>query len=302
MGRTPQPPTLDQLRVFLSIVETGSFAGAGRQLKRAPSVISYQIANLEAQLGLALFERGGVRTPKLTDAGHAVLAEARMVSHGVDGLLATARGLIAGLEAEVSVAVDVMLPTAHLAAVLNAFQAAFPTVALRLQVEAMGAVAQLVLDGVATIGVSGPLLALPDGLTAEHLGTVPLIPVAAPTHPLALKGSAVSTADARRYVQLVLTDRSRLTQGQDFGVIGTRCWRIADLAVKHTLLKAGVGWGSLPEEMVQDDLAAGRLVALPLDAWKDNPIRLQILRRTDAPPGPAGRWLMKRLHLCAHMA
>ena len=47
----PGTPTLDQLRVFLTVVEVGSFAGAARRLGRATSVISYSIANLEAQLG-----------------------------------------------------------------------------------------------------------------------------------------------------------------------------------------------------------------------------------------------------------
>ena len=51
----PGTPSLDQLRIFLAIVDEGSFAGAGRRLNRAVSVISYGIANLEAQLGLTLF-------------------------------------------------------------------------------------------------------------------------------------------------------------------------------------------------------------------------------------------------------
>ena len=50
-------PSLDQLQVFLTVVETGSFAAAGRRLSRATSAISYTIANLEMQLGIALFDR-----------------------------------------------------------------------------------------------------------------------------------------------------------------------------------------------------------------------------------------------------
>lgn len=45
----PGTPTLDQLRVFLTVVEVGSFAGAARKLHRATSVVSYSIANLEMQ-------------------------------------------------------------------------------------------------------------------------------------------------------------------------------------------------------------------------------------------------------------
>ena len=109
----PGTPTLDQLRVFLTVVETGSFAAAARRLGRATSVVSYAIANLEAQLGLPLFERDATRRPVLTVAGRAVLGEARTVAHGIAGLRAKARGLLGGLEAEVNLAVDVLLPTAR---------------------------------------------------------------------------------------------------------------------------------------------------------------------------------------------
>ena len=50
-------PSLDQLQVFLAVVETGSFAAAGRRLRRATSAVSYTIAQLERQLGIALFDR-----------------------------------------------------------------------------------------------------------------------------------------------------------------------------------------------------------------------------------------------------
>jgi DNA-binding transcriptional LysR family regulator len=81
----PGTPTLDQLKVFLTVVETGSFAAAARKLNRATSVVSYAIANLEAQLGVSLFDRESTRKPQLTDSGLTVLAEARTIYGGVDG-------------------------------------------------------------------------------------------------------------------------------------------------------------------------------------------------------------------------
>ena len=134
----PGTPTFDQLRIFLAIVDTGSFAAAGRRLGRAVSVISYGIANLEAQLGLVLFEREGTRKPQLTVAGRALLAETRAIAAGVDGLRARVKGLLDGLEAEVDLAVDVMVSSERLGQVLRAFAQVFPTVQLRLHVEARG--------------------------------------------------------------------------------------------------------------------------------------------------------------------
>ncbi len=71
-------PTLDQLQVFLTVVEKGSFSAASRALNRTQSVISYTIANLETQLGVALFVRSGTRRPQLTEAGKSVLEDARV--------------------------------------------------------------------------------------------------------------------------------------------------------------------------------------------------------------------------------
>jgi DNA-binding transcriptional LysR family regulator len=291
----PKAPTLDQLQIFLTIVEAGSFAAAARQLGRATSVVSYAIANLEAQLGLELFDRTSSKKPQLTDAGRAVLSDARTISLGLGDLLAKARGLISGLEAEVALVVDVMLPTTMLVETLNAFQAAFPTVTLRLYVEALGAVTQLVLSRTATIGVSGPVLFGTDNLEKRQIGSVKLIPVAAPSHPLSQFRKTTPTTAARKHIQLVLTDRSELTKGQEFGVVGVRTWRLADLGSKHALLLAGVGWGSMPEPMVRDDLASGRLVRLDLDTWENLFYPLQAVHRTDARPGPAASWLIERL-------
>ncbi len=110
-----------------------------------------------------------------------MLSDARAISLGIGDLLARARGLISGLEAEVALVVDVMLPTAKLVAVLDAFQAAFPTVSLRLHVEALGAVTQLVIDRTANIGVAGPAVFGTDSLENRQIGAVKLVPVAAPS-------------------------------------------------------------------------------------------------------------------------
>ncbi|MGA0602005.1 LysR family transcriptional regulator [Caulobacter sp. KR2-114] len=289
----PGAPTLDQLQVFLAVVETGSFAAAARRQNRAVSAISYAIANLEAQLGLPLFDRHTTRKPQLTQAGRAVLAEARQVSRGVDDLKAKVRGLLQGLEAEVSLVVDVMFPTARLVDALQAFQAAFPTVTLRLHVEALGAVVQMLRDGTAGVGVSGPLPVQGEDLTQIAVGQVELIPVAAPFHPLA-RGQGQAPGAARGHVQLVLTDRSRLTEGRDFAVLSLNTWRLADLGAKHALLLAGIGWGNMPAYMVAGDIEAGRLVALKLSDYARAAYTFHALHRADAAPGPAARWLIAR--------
>ncbi len=287
----PGTPTFDQLRIFLTIVDTGSFAAAARKLNRAVSVISYGIANLEAQLGLSLFDREGTRKPQLTVAGRALLAETRSIAHGMDGLRAKVKGLLDGLEAEVNLAVDVMLPAERLGCVLRAFAREYPTVQLRLHVEALGAVTAMVLDRVAAVGVSGPLFAGVEGIESRMAGSVPMVPVAAPDHPLG-RMEAILPGAGRDYTQLVLTDRSRFTDGRDFAVGSPKTWRLADLSAKHALLREGVGWGNMPLPMIEPDLVAGTLVRLAMPDHSGGTYRFAGIWRRDAPPGPAASWLL----------
>jgi len=289
----PGMPTFDQLRIFLTVVETGSFAAAGRRLNRATSVISYGIANLEAQLGLTLFERQGTRKPRLTPAGQAVLAEARSVGQGMDALRAKVKGLLQGLEAKVDIAIDVMLPFKWLGEALGAFYQEFPTVALNVHVEALGAVTALVLERKAVIGISGPLAADIPGIENVIIGSVPLIPVASPDHPLA-KEKTLAPGMGRDHVQLVLTDRSRLSEGRNFAVVSPHTWRLGDLGAKQALLREGIGWGNMPLPMVEGDLAAGRLVKLDMPDETGLSYRMSAIYRRDTPPGPAAAWLIDR--------
>jgi DNA-binding transcriptional LysR family regulator len=284
-------PSLDQLRIFLAVVDEGSFSRAARRLGRAVSVISYGIANLEAQLGVSLFARQGSRRPELTDAGKALLAEARAVADDVDGLMAKVRSLHQGLEAELALAVDVMMPSTTLAAVLREFQRMFPTVFLRLHVEALGAVAALVLDQKAQLGIGGPVIVDHPELERVAVGEVGLVPVAAPSHPLARMDRIVPGA-TRQHLQLVLTDRSPLTEGRDFSVASPRTWRLADLGAKHALLLEGIGWGGMPRHAVADDLEAGRLIELALPEAPPVLYGLNALWRRDCPPGPATSWML----------
>lgn len=291
---TAGTPTLDQLRVLLAVAEAGSFSGAARRLNRAQSVVSYSIANLEAQLGLSLFDRGH-RRPVLTEAGRAVLADARRIGRILDELRARADGLTNGLEAEVSLVADVMFPTVDLVAALEAFARHFPTVAFRLRVETLGAVVHLVQEGACTLGISGPMGIRIDGLERRLIRHIDLVPVVAPCHKLAALPPPLPATAFHEHTQLVLSDRSKLTEGQDFGVLSLRTWRLGDLGAKHALLRAGLGWGNMPEGMVREDLAAGRLVRLVPAFGGVQRFPLLLIHRAASPPGPAASWLAERL-------
>lgn len=286
-------PSLDQLRIFLAVAEEGSFGGAARKMGRAVSAISYGIAQLELQLAVTLFEREGSRKPVLTEAGEGLLAEARGVADQVDTLLAKTQSLHAGLESSVNLVLDVMVPGDVTARVLGQFRAMFPTVALKLNVEGLGAVAACLIEEQADLALGGPVIGDHPELERQFIGEVELVPVAAPDHPLA--AGNIAPGESRKHLQLVLSDRSKLTEGQEFSVLSPLTWRLGDLGAKHTLLKEGLGWGNMPRHAVAEDLSLGRLVELDLPEKPGTQYPLSALWRRDTRPGPATSWLIDAL-------
>lgn len=283
-------PSLDQLRIFLAVAEEGSFGAAARKMGRAVSAVSYGIAQMEMQLGVTLFSREGSRRPVLTEEGRGLLAEAKAVADGIDTLLAKTQSLHAGLESEISLVVDVMLPGEVTASVLREFRKMYPNVALRLQVEALGAVEACLLGGGAHLAIGGPLMADHAELDRQAIGAVELVPVAAPDHPLSRAG--ILPGESRKHLQLVLSDRSPLSEGREFSVLSPLNWRLADLGAKHALLKEGIGWGNMPRHTVDGDIAEGRLCLLDLPEKPGANYTLSALWRRNAPPGPATSWLI----------
>ncbi|AXQ31463.1 LysR family transcriptional regulator [Solimonas sp. K1W22B-7] len=288
--------TLDQLRTFLAAVDQGSFSAAGRKLRRAQSVVSQTLANLEAQLGVKLFDRSS-RYPQLTDAGRSLLPEARAVADNMDAFKARARAMREGLEPEVSVAMDVMYPMEAVTRAAMNCRKKYPHTALRLYVEALGGVIRPVLDGSCGIGVIGSLPSVPEELQAEPLIDIPFATVVSPAHPLARARGVISSSAIARQVQLILTDRTALSEGRNFGVLSPLTWRLADLGAKHAFLKAGLGWGHMPLHMVQDDLENGALVKIRIEGVtaRDLSLPMKVVYRKDSPPGPASLAFISQL-------
>ncbi|MDQ0026791.1 DNA-binding transcriptional LysR family regulator [Variovorax paradoxus] len=288
--------SLDQLRTFIAAVDEGSFSAAARRLNRVQSAVSGWVSSLEGQIGVVLFDRSG-RYPKLTPEGVLLLADARNIVSGVDTMKARARLMSAGLEAELSVVVDVFFPTALVSAAAKAFVSRFPLTPLRLFVEGLGAGYEPVLDGRCSLGILAPLAVEFPSLSSESIGQVTLVTVAAPDHPLASFKRRIPKAALSKHVQLVLTDRSELSAGRDFGVKSASTWRLADLSTKHAFLRDGVGWGNMPMHMVQGDLASGALVSLDVEDMLPAGFSLTMaaFRRASEPPGPAARWFVDDL-------
>jgi DNA-binding transcriptional LysR family regulator len=296
------PVTLDQLRALVAVVEAGSFSAAARNLKRVQSAISTSMANLETRLGVQVWDRA-TKVATLTPQGRAVVAAAQRVLMEMDSLHRLASGLTTGLEPVVSLCVDALFPLSVLLDVCTVFATEFPAVDLRVDTEVLSAVSARVLEGRATLGIVGAP-GIPRGLERQLLAPIRMIPVVGPEHPLAAVRGTLSREQIAGAVQIVLSERG--DDGiDDQGVLSLRSWRVADLYTKHMMLRAGLGWGNLPEHLVREDLLAKRLVTMRLAGWdeKGSWLSLYGVYRSDTTIGPAHRWVLDQLGTrCARAA
>jgi DNA-binding transcriptional LysR family regulator len=288
--------TLDQIQIFLAVIDEGSFAKAAKTLNRARSAVTYGIQKLEAQIGLPLFDRAAYR-PTLTEAGRTLLSHARRISEEANAFRKSAESLASGLEAELTIVLDSMFPMPPVVEALRAFTEKFPTVVPRVYVQPLGAAAELVLDGTCMIGLLPLIFTDMAAFKSFPLLTIDLIPVASPDHPLAASEGPIETHVLQQHVQLVLTDRSALTAGRDHGVLSARTWRLADLSAKQSMLLAGLGWGNMPFHMVEDDIARGRLKVIQPAEFDPRFAKLVMgcAYLTGHRLGPAGQWMLSYL-------
>ncbi|QSQ24460.1 LysR family transcriptional regulator [Pyxidicoccus parkwayensis] len=290
--------TIEQLRTLRAVAEEGSFTAAARKLGQGQPAVSQAMKRLEKQLGLRLFDRSS-RVPRLTAKGEAVVAAAQRLHEDLSSFQALIGRLKSGEETKLSLAVDAMFPTAALLAFIKELAATHPGVELALEIELLAAVTALVRERRATLGIAGTDVDLA-GLEQRPIALLRMIPVAAPSHPLATVKGVLTDAHLASAVQVVLSERMPAGQpgSTDKGVFSTRTWRVADLMTKHALIVGGLGWGHEPEHLVREDLAAGRLIELKLAAWEGGlpPQRsLVLVRRKGSPLGPVATWASNRL-------
>jgi DNA-binding transcriptional LysR family regulator len=288
--------TLDQMRVFLAVVDQGSFPKAARALNRAQSAVTYAIRKLEAQIQVPLFDRSAYRSV-LTPAGRTLLVRARRIVEEAEAFRDQSRSLARGLEPELTVVLDSFFPMELAVDALRAFSAGFPTVPPRVFVQSLGAAAQLVLEGTCAIGLLSAVMADLTALQMRPVTTIDLVPVVAPHHPLAALEGEIDGYVLDRHVQLVNTDPSAITEGVDRGVLSSRTWRLADIGAKKSMLLAGLGWGSMPLHLVREELAAGTLRTIRPVGF--NPLTSRLVMgaafMSERSLGPAALWMIEHL-------
>ncbi|WP_295810648.1 LysR family transcriptional regulator [uncultured Nitratireductor sp.] len=284
--------TLDQMRTFVTVADSGSFRAAAHKLSRVQSGISVAIGNLEAQLGVLLFDRSGHR-PVLTPDGEMLLANARDILLRVDAMRAKARGLGIGVELELPIVVDTLFPIERIGVAIARMRERYPSVMLRMAVEPLGGPLQALREKRCALAVMVGEDFRDPRIVYEALSSISQVAVVAAQHPLAVgAGRAIAVPELADHIQIVLSDPSDVSQGRDFGVVSPQTCRVSSQDAKHALILAGVGWGRLPLWLAERDLEDGRLVRLNANSLGRNgrvSSESYLAHRLDEPMGPAAR-------------
>ena len=286
--------TLDQLRILIAVAETGSFSAAARRLGRVQSAISQSVQALEMTLGLQLFDRDG-KMPRLSEAGRVILSDARDLVRGADLLRGRADSIINAVEPELSLAVDSIFPSTILTESLKALDKVFPQLPVLLFTEGLGAAEQRLRDGTVRLAIYSLLVTGATDLAGTRIADIPCVPVVAADHPLAHLPPPISRAVLAEETQLVLTDRSMLSQSLRGNLVSRRQWRFADLHTRLDYLLAGLGWCNMPLHLVEPHIESGRLVRLRQVEDTSFLAPLYLVHDLARPLGKAGRWLVEDL-------
>lgn len=256
---------LDALKTLIAAAHTGSFARAARQLDVSPALVGRRIAALEERYGIKLIERT-TRAQRLTEAGRrfieraqAVIAAAEALDEGVASQTLTGR---------IRLSAPTTLGIRRLPAVIAGFTAAHPGIIFEMSLADRRV--DLVAEGFDLAVRVGKLPS--SSLVARRIGTYHFACCAAPAL-LARHGTPRHPAElerARCILNLNIIPRNRWAfidkAGAELTVEVQGGIEIDNGEAQRAMAVDGAGIAYLPRDLVDDDLAARRLVQV-LPDW-----------------------------------
>ncbi|GGX78413.1 LysR family transcriptional regulator [Massilia dura] len=285
--------SIDQLLAFHAAAELGSFSAAARRLCKAQSVISTAVANLEADLGVQLFDRAG-RYPRLTPAGERLVKDAGRIIGECQHMQALAGELAGGVEPRLTLAIDDDSHLPWLERVLGDFATRFPRVELELLFPLMEDLLEMIGSGRAHLGVGYEQQGLRSAIRSHGLGSVEVALVVAARHPLARQGTVTRTELASTR-QIALTARTRQKSSPEIQLSSAIWWVEGDPAVLE-MVRQGHGWAIVPLFVANSALERGEVVRLQSDYVAGLPVqRLEVLWHRAHAHRQAGQWLRQAL-------
>lgn len=283
----------DHLRMFVETAETGSFSACGRKLGKAQSAVSQGIANLEIDLGVALFDRS-TRKPGLTDAGRKLLLHAQNILLQIEELKSTADAFEQGDETEITLAIDHSLVLPRVLKILEEFKSTHKATALKILTMSSTEIIEFIQNEHADIGLMFADLTFNRKVELGFIGNVSMFTVCSPDHPLAAL-SSVSAMDLAGHLQIMQQGLNEVLS-IDPPEVSAKIWKCNNVDLVKTLTMKGLGWSALPQHMVEPLINTGELIKLPvIFDHKDWTVHVELITAKNKTAGPGFSWLMDRL-------
>lgn len=281
--------TLDQLKSFQAIVEGGSLRVAAQNLHRTQPTISVAIKNLENELDLKLFDRDEYRN-KLTPQGKALYEKAKLVLGQAQSFENLAKQLVTGEELEVGIAFTSAVPVSPIIRTIRQCKVEFPRTRLEVYSENGLGPLDLLEDGQVSIVII-PWVQNNEKLESIHFMNMRFISVIAAHSPLLQEYDVVPKAVMRTHPQVIISGRK--SSKTTYGVLeGGDQWRVNDFQTKKEIIMQGMGWGSLPEHLIKDELEQGSLAPVSVEGEVKPPdLEVRIARLDSEPLGPVAQRL-----------
>ncbi|MEO9383602.1 LysR family transcriptional regulator [Chromobacterium phragmitis] len=283
--------TLEQWQVLQAIVEAGGFAQAAEKLHRSQSAVSYAVARLQEQLGVALLRQEG-RRMRLTAEGEVLLREAEELLRHADRLERRAGSLARGWEPELTVALDSLLPAEVVLAACGDFADHCHETRLQLHEVVMSGADDALYQGKAALAVASRV---PQGFLGDWLLDAEFIACAAPGHRLHASNGELDGERLKGEVQVVLRD-SGIRQPRDEGWLGAhQRWTVSQPETGIAMVEAGLAFGWLARHRIRRQLADGSLKPLPLKSGAVRRASLYLVQAEPSSAGPACLYLADAL-------
>ena len=277
---------LDELTVFIAILDAGSLSGAARKLRRSPPSVTRTLVALEERVGSRLVERTTRRLAP-TEAGRRLAEHARRLLTGYDSAIAEIAG--SPLQGILRVTAPVVFGRRHVAPVIGDFLEAYPSLRAELMLSDRNLdLIEHEIDVAVRIGFLAD-----SSLVARRIGEVGRLLVASPTY-LARRGAPSRPADLARHDVIFPTDRPN-QQGWRFQVDGreqvvrlTPRMAVNEVDAMLSVVREGRGIGRALSYQVVEDLAAGHLVRL-LPECEPAPLPVQLVTPSAPHMAPKAR-------------
>ncbi|ABE44626.1 LysR family transcriptional regulator [Polaromonas sp. JS666] len=280
----------EALTAFAEAATLGSFSAAARKLGKSQSTVSSAIANLEIDLGLALFDRSS-RKPTLTEGGRVVLGKVQEILAASDRLDRAASQLAGGLEARLSVVWSDTYQSDRFENMLMAFEQRFPDLEFECLIAEHGDLVSLVQTGRAQIGVVAAQNVYPPDIGAAMLAEQSEITLfVATNHPLAgLKDITPEVLANFRQLRL----DTYLEPADQSAPSARRAWSAPSYLMLLEMAVLGFGWAAIPRWMVTR-FAVGSLHELDARGWPQR-VPVDAVWSRQRPLGRAGTWLLQEM-------